>query len=91
MTALRMCLRMKSDDDTARSTSVSYSCVNELASRYFGKNLCLTVDNWFTSIPIAIHLKENGLDLVGTHRKNKVRLLYFKKYFFLKKYILQRK
>ena len=66
----------KSDDDSVRATSVGYSVVNQLSSLYYGMNRCMTVDNWFTSIPLAIHLKRNKMDLVGTIRKNKVTIFF---------------
>ena len=46
-----------------------------LCQNYFGTNRNVTIDNFFTSIPLADKLSENGLTLIGTMRANKVNYL----------------
>ncbi|KAF2887804.1 hypothetical protein ILUMI_18369 [Ignelater luminosus] len=45
--------------------------VLKLTEPLHGTNRNVTVDNWFTSVPLAIKLLNHGLTLVGTLRHNK--------------------
>lgn len=45
--------------------------VLELSKSLVGSRRNITMDNWFTSIPLAKHLIEKELTMVGTTRKNK--------------------
>ena len=47
------------------------SVVCDLARPLFNSGRNLTVDNFFTSVPLAQTLLRNGLTLVGTIKKNK--------------------
>jgi hypothetical protein len=42
-----------------------------LVSSVSGTNRDITIDNYYTSIPLAMELKSRKLTLVGTMRKNK--------------------
>ena len=45
--------------------------VQKLCSRFRNTGRNITTDNFFTSVPLAKHLLENGLTIVGTLRQNK--------------------
>ena len=45
--------------------------VEKLCAPYFGTNRNVTCDNFFTSKQLALNLKNSGLTVVGTVRKNK--------------------
>nr|XP_022909613.1 piggyBac transposable element-derived protein 4-like [Onthophagus taurus] len=45
--------------------------VDRLISSWKGTNRNLTTDNWYTSLPLAKFLLNNGITLVGTLRSNK--------------------
>ena len=43
----------------------------KLSEPYFNSGRNVTVDNWFTSVPLANDMLDNGLTIVGTIRSNK--------------------
>ncbi|KAJ8948866.1 hypothetical protein NQ318_013520 [Aromia moschata] len=45
--------------------------VQRLCQHIFKTNRNVTTDNWFSSIPLADSLRDNGLTFIGTMRKNK--------------------
>ncbi|KAK3894203.1 hypothetical protein Pcinc_002021 [Petrolisthes cinctipes] len=52
--------------------SLGHYYVRQLTRPYHQSNRNVTVDNWFTSIPLAMDLQSNcGLTLVGTIKSNK--------------------
>ena len=46
--------------------------VIKLCSIYYNTKRCITADNFFISIPLYLHLWENGLEYIGTIRANKL-------------------
>ena len=62
----------KETELATRATNVSSSCVLKLSEFYYGTNRCLTMDNFFTSVPLAKTLHENSLYILGTLKSNKV-------------------
>ena len=69
----------KSDDVAEKQKSVATEIVMKLSEPYFGSYRCVTMDNYFSSIPLAKKLFENDLTMIGTIRSNKVISLF--KYF----------
>ena len=55
-----------------REIGCGLKAVIRLCRKYFNTNRNLTMDNYFTSIPLADQLTENGLTLKGTMCTNKV-------------------
>ena len=58
--------------DKVREVGCGFKAVIRLCTNYFGTNRNVTMDNYFTSIPLADQLADNGLTLIGTVRANKV-------------------
>lgn len=48
-----------------------YRVVTQLISRYYNSDRRCTFDNFFTSIPLAKHLLDQGITSIGTLRTNK--------------------
>ena len=61
----------KTDDQLTRNESVGESVVWKLVAPYRGSNRTITMDNFFTSVPLALKLWQSCLNLVGTIRVNK--------------------
>ena len=55
----------------ARQSQLGASVVLELLKPLYGSKRNVTVDNFFTSVPLAKELQTNNLTLIGTLRKNK--------------------
>lgn len=61
---------------TQNNESVPDYYVRELSEPIYGTNRNITVDHWFTSIPLAEQMLEQyKLTLLGTLRKNKREIL----------------
>ena len=60
------------DENADPSLSCGFRFVDELLKPFYGTFRTLTVDNFYTSIPLAKHLYSNNLFLVGTLKSNKV-------------------
>lgn len=58
-------------DGNKRAVGLAGNVVESLCSPYFGTNRNITMDNYFTSLPLAESLLSKGLTLVGTLKKNK--------------------
>ncbi|KAL4126047.1 hypothetical protein QTP88_010279 [Uroleucon formosanum] len=58
-------------DGPYKISNASQDVVLRLVEPIFGTNRNITGDNWFTSMPLIISLKEKKLTYVGTVRKNK--------------------
>jgi hypothetical protein len=54
-----------------KQKSIGANVVLELMEQMYGSNRNVTIDNFFTSIPLAKELPSKQLTLVGTLRKNK--------------------
>jgi hypothetical protein len=54
-----------------RQTQIGASVVLELLQPLYGSNKNVTIDNFFTSVPLAKELQMKNLTLIGTLRKNK--------------------
>lgn len=61
---------------TGRDEPVSHYHVKNLSAPYHGSNRNLTMDNWFSSIPLTLELLRDPINLtvIGTIRKNKREL-----------------
>jgi hypothetical protein len=57
--------------DQERQTQIGASVVLQLLKPLYGSNRNVTMDNFFTSIPLAKELQMKNLTLIGTLRKNK--------------------
>lgn len=57
----------------SENTPLATYCVNQLCEPVFGTNRNITMDNWFTSVPLASELLKSPykLTIVGTLRSNK--------------------
>lgn len=53
------------------NVSIPEYYVTELATSIYGTRRNITMDNWFTSVPLAKNLLSKDLTMVGTTRKNK--------------------
>ena len=62
----------KSDPNNLNEKNLSHKLVLRLSDEYFNTNRCITMDNFFTSIPLAQDFYSKGLRLIGTIRANKV-------------------
>lgn len=56
---------------SSRQTNIGQNIVIELSQPYFNSNRTVTFDNFFTNYELAQYLKNNGMNCVGTVRKNK--------------------
>jgi len=54
-----------------KQVHVGESVVLELLKPFYGSNRNVTMDNFFTSVPLAKNLQTKNLTLIGTLRKNK--------------------
>lgn len=54
-----------------RTVDLARTVVETLCQSYHGTNRNITTDNYFTSYPLAKSLLSNGLNLIGTLKKNK--------------------
>lgn len=57
-----------------RKDNSGKSIVERLSEHIYESGRNITVDNWFTSLPLAKSLKEKRLSILGTIRKNKKEL-----------------
>lgn len=57
--------------DLERATNVGENVVKKLSVPFLNSNRSITVDNFFTSVPLADFLWQNSTTLIGTLRKNK--------------------
>lgn len=57
-----------------RSTGIAHELVLRLCDRYLNMGMNITMDNFFTSVPLAVSLAEKNTTLVGTIRSNKREL-----------------
>lgn len=48
-----------------------------LTNIYGGSGHTVTMDNWFTLVPLALSLRKSGMELVGTIRQNPYRPQHF--------------
>ena len=55
----------------AVNKNLGFKIVSQLCSEFRPTGCNITTDNFFTSVPLADHLLEKGLTIVGTLRKNK--------------------
>ena len=60
--------------DQERQTQIGASVVLELLQPLYGSNRNVTIDNFFTSVPLAKELQMKNLTLIGTLRKNKAEI-----------------
>lgn len=58
----------------SRSTGIAHELVMRLAHNYLNIGANITMDNFFTSIPLAQDLTEQNTTIVGTIRSNKRQL-----------------
>lgn len=61
----------KNNTDAKKNKEVGKNVVLNLTRNYNGTGRIVTCDNFFTSIPLANELWENGFKMVGTLRANK--------------------
>lgn len=54
-----------------RMSNERHNVVIRMAQHVLGKNMNITMDNWFSSLRVAKQLFENGTTMVGTVRKDK--------------------
>jgi hypothetical protein len=64
----------KEQPGNRRNMNVGENVVLELCRPYFRTGRGVTVDNFFTSIPLANRLWQEGMTLTGTLRQNKVEI-----------------
>ncbi|KAF2902727.1 hypothetical protein ILUMI_03460 [Ignelater luminosus] len=62
-------------EERKSSLPIPTQYVLKLTEPLHGTNRNVTVDNWFTSVPLAIELLNHGLTLVGSLRHNKPEIL----------------
>ena len=55
----------KSNPNEKQAKNVGENIVLDLCKEYFGSDRCVTCDNFFTSVPLAIKLYENKLSMIG--------------------------
>lgn len=71
----------KQPDGPYKISNSGYDVVNRLASQIEGSRRNITMDNWFTSIPLAETLLEKKITVIGTLRSNKREIpLQFRKF-----------
>lgn len=58
-------------DGPFRMSNERHDVVIRMAQPVLGKNINITMDNWFSSLRVAKQLFENGTTMVGTVRKDK--------------------
>ena len=64
----------KSNEDDPNAKNLGQKIVESLSEFYFGSNRCVTMDNFFTSIPMAKKLYSMNMSIIGTLRQNKVEI-----------------
>ncbi|CAF1514241.1 unnamed protein product [Rotaria sordida] len=57
-----------------RQTQIGAKVVLELLKPLYGSSRNVTIDNFFTSVPLAKELRSKNLTLIGTLRKNKLEI-----------------
>ena len=62
------------DTASARQRNSPYSLVQRIMSSWLNSGRNITLDNFFTSIPLALYLHANNTTLVGTLKKNKPQI-----------------
>ena len=66
----------KEGNSEAPSKNIGQNVVLQLCKPYYRSGRGITTDNFFTAIPLAQKLWEEGLTLLGTIRKNKPEMLH---------------
>jgi hypothetical protein len=61
--------------NNVRDTDCGRKIVMKLCKEYYGTHRNVTMDNFFTSIPLAEDMFNENLSLIGTLRANKVKLI----------------
>ena len=61
----------KSNEEDPNAKNLGQKLVESLSEFYNGSKRCVTMDNFFTSIPMAKKLYSNDLSIIGTLRQNK--------------------
>ena len=64
----------KSNENDNNAKNLGQKLVESLSEFYYGTKRYITMDNYFTSIPMANKLYENDLAIIGTFRHNKVEI-----------------
>ena len=67
--------------DHVRESDSGRKIVMKLCKEYFGTHRNVTMDNFFTSIPLAEDMFNENLSLIGTLRANKVNRIELVIYF----------
>ena len=65
---------MTFDAAAVRNLGASGAVVAHLMQPLNNKGYKLFIDNWYSSIPLALHLSQNGTGVCGTVRRNRVGL-----------------
>ena len=60
-----------------RETDSGLKIVKKLCKEYYGSHRNVTMDNFFTSVPLADDMFIKDLSLIGTLRANKVNKIEF--------------
>ena len=68
------CYLGKAEASSRQQSNIGMNTVLTLTERYYNTKRCVTADNFFTSIPLALELWKQNLEFIGTMNKNKLQI-----------------